>query len=121
MEGRRIMAKQAPKAKTKEVAFWDVDEDLKPYGRDRLLKGQAEGQYTGIIKFLSDKGMFKKKRRAVDANGKLLIRQVFASDLTEEGIAFVKAAHKAWFGSKASAKDPSNTALLEKYLKQVRG
>lgn len=104
-----------------EVAFWDVDEDLKPYGRDRLLRSQAEGQYPAIIKFLSDNGMFKKERRAVDANGKLLIRQVFARDLTDEGIAFVKAAHKAWFGSKASARDPSNTALLEKYLKKVRG
>ena len=116
------MAKQKPEEKkSKEVAFWDVDEGLIPYGRNRLAKSQAEGKYMGIIKFLSDNGMFKKKRRAVDANGKLLIRQVFAIDLTDEGISFVKASHKAWFGSKASAKDPSNTALLEKYLKKVRG
>jgi hypothetical protein len=116
------MAKQPPQVKkTKAIAFWDVDEDLKPYGRDKLLKSQAEGQYTAIIKFLSDNGMFKTKRRAVDANGKLLIRRVFGQDLTPEGIAFVKAAHKTWFRSKASAKNPSNTSLLEKYLKQVRG
>ncbi len=115
------MAKPVPKEQRKPIAFWDVDQDLKPYARDKLLKSQAEGQYTAIIKFLNDNGMFKKKRRAVDANGKLLIRRVFGQDLTPEGIAFVKAAHKAWFGSKASAKDPSNTALLERYLKQVRG
>ena len=116
------MAEQVPKEKKiKEIAFWDVDEDLKPYSRDKVLKGQAAGQYTAIIKFLSDNEMFKKKRSAVDANGKLLIRQVFAGDLTDEGIAFVKAAHSAWFESKASAKDPSNTALLEKYLGKVRG
>ena len=105
---------------SKEVAFWDVDEDIKPYGRDRLAKSQAEGKYMGIIKFLSDNGMFKKKRRAVDEHGKLLVRQVFASDLTEEGISFVRAAHSAWFASKTAAKNPENTALLEKYLKQVR-
>ena len=116
------MAKQAPKdERVKRIAFWDVDRDLMPYSRDKLLKSQAEGQYTAIIKFLSDHGMFKKKRRAVDANGKLLIRQVFGSDLTDEGIEFVKAAHKSWFRSTASAKNPSNTALLVKYLKQVRG
>ena len=116
------MAKQEPKGeKKKAVPFWDVDETLKAYGRDRVLRSQAEGQYTGIIKFLSDNGMFKKKRRAVDANGRLLIRQVFGSDLTDEGVKFVRAAHKPWFRSKVSATDPSNTKLLEKYLKQVRG
>lgn len=106
--------------KLKKVPFWDVDEDVKPYGRNRLARSQSEGKYTGMIKFLSDNGMFKKKRRAVDANGKLLIRQVFGSDLTDEGIAFVRAAHKSWFSSKTAAKDPTNTALLEKYLRQVR-
>jgi hypothetical protein len=116
------MAKKLAKKKTtKGIPFWDVDRDLKPYSRDKLLKSQAEGQYTAIIKFLSDHGMFKKKRQAVDANGKLLIRRVFGQDLTPEGIAFVKVAHKPWFSSKTSAKDPSNTALLEKYLAQVRG
>jgi hypothetical protein len=116
------MTKQATEGKPAgEVAFWDVDEDLKPYGRDRLLRSQAEGQYTAIIKFISDNGLFKKKRRAVDASGKLLIRQVFASDLTSEGIEFVKAAHRPWFRSAATAKDPTKTTILEKYLKQVRG
>lgn len=114
---KNALTKAAP---AKEIAFWDVERDLKPYGRDRVLRGQAEGQYTAIIKFLGDNGMFKKKRRTVDASGKLLIRRVFASDLTDVGIAFVKAAHRAWFRSKASAKDPSDTALLQKYLEQVR-
>jgi hypothetical protein len=86
-----------------------------------LLKAQAEGQYTAIIKFLSDNGMFKKQRPAVDARGKLLIRRVFGQDLTPEGVAFVRVANKPWFGAKASAKDPSNIQLLEKYLVQVRG
>jgi hypothetical protein len=108
------MATRKPKVKKeKEVAFWDVDEDLKPYGNNRVARSQSEGKYTGIIKFLSDKGMFKKKRRAVDANGKLLIRRVFESELTDEGIAFVIAAHRSWFRSKAAAKDPTNTAMLE--------
>src|ERR1051325_1406051 len=107
------MAKPARKdRRIKAIAFWDVDRDLKPYARDKLLKSQAEGQYTAIIRFLSDNGLFKKKRRAVDANGRLLIRRVFGRDLTERGIAFVRAAHEAWFRSKASARDPSNTALL---------
>lgn len=116
------MASREPeKEESKEVAFWDVDEDIKPYGRNRLAKNQAEGKYMGIIKFLSDNGLLRKKRRAVNANGKLLIRQVFASDLTDEGISFVKAAHKPWFSSKTAAENPNNTALLEKYLKKLRG
>ena len=102
------------------IAIWDVDEDLKPYGRDRELRKAAEGQYTGIIKFMSDNGLFKKKRRAVDADGKLLIRQVFDADLTEQGRAFVRLTIKPWFKSKVSAKDPGNTAILEKYLKELR-
>jgi hypothetical protein len=103
-----------------DIAIWDVDEDLKPYGRDRVLRSMAEGQYTAIIKFISDNGMFKKKRKAVDASGKLLIRQVFDNDLTEEGKAFVRLTIKPWFRSRVSAKDPGNTAILEKYLKEVR-
>lgn len=102
------------------IAIWDVDEDLKPYGRDRELKKAAENQYTGIIKFMSENGLFRKKRRAVDGEGKLLIRRVFDADLTEEGQAFVRLTIKPWFRSKASAKDPSNTAILEKYLKELR-
>jgi hypothetical protein len=116
------MEKQENKRESaQKIPFWDLDRDLKPYSRDKELKRQAEGQYTAIIKFISDNDMFKKKRRAVDADGRLLIRQVFGIDLTDEGVKFVRAAHKAWFRSKASAKDPSNTKLLEKYLKQVRG
>ena len=107
--------------KPAERAFWNVDESLRPYARDKELRRQVEGQYTGIIKFMSDNGLFKKRRRAVDEKGRLLIRQVFASDVTEEGIAFVKAAYRPWLRSKASAKDPSNTALLQKYLKKTRG
>jgi hypothetical protein len=107
--------------KPKEIAFWEVDEDLKPYRRDKLLKSQAERQYTGIIKFLSDNGMFKRKRRAVDLHGKLLIRQVFASDLTDEGIEFVKIAHRPWFRSKAAGENPTNIKMLEKFLKTMRG
>lgn len=103
------------------IAIWDVDEDLKAYGRDRELRKMAEGQYTGIIKFMSENGLFKKKRRAVDAAGVLLIREVFDRDLTDEGKTFVRATIKPWFRSKTSAKDPSNTAILEKHLKALRG
>ena len=102
------------------IAIWDVDEDLKAYGRDRELRKMAEGQYTGIIKFMSDNGLFKTKRRAVDAEGKLLIREVFDRDLTEEGQKFVRATIKPWFRSKTSAKDPTNTSILEKHLKELR-
>lgn len=102
------------------IAIWDVDETLKAYGRDRELKAMAEGQYTGIIKFMSDNGLFTKKRRAVDGDGKLSIRKVFDHDLTEEGRKFVRLTLKPWFRSKASAKDPSNTAILEKHLKELR-
>jgi hypothetical protein len=42
------------------------------------------------------------------------------TNLTTEGIAFVKAATEPWFRSKASTKTPDNLSLLEKYLKQVR-
>lgn len=102
------------------IAIWDVDEVLQAYGRDRELRRMAEGQYTGIIKFLADNGMFKKKRRAVDASGKLLIRQVFDADLTTEGQAFVRLTIKPWFRSKKSAKDPTDTSILETYLAKLR-
>ena len=105
---------------TAPIAIWDVDEVLEAYGRDRALRRMAEGQYTGIIRFLADNGMFKKKRRAVDASGKLLIRQVFDADLTTEGQAFVRLTIKPWFRSKKSAKDPTDTAILQTYLARVR-
>jgi hypothetical protein len=103
-----------------DIAIWDVDETLEAYGRDRALKAIVEGQYTGIIRFMSDNGLFEKKRRAVDAAGKLLIRQVFDRDLTKEGQKFVRLTIKPWFRSKTSAKDPSNTAILEKHLAKLR-
>jgi hypothetical protein len=105
----------------KKVELWNVDESLEPYGRNRLARSQVENKYTGIIKFLNDNGMFKKKRRVVDASGNLLIRRVFVGDLTDEGFRFVKAVLKPWFRSKTAAENPTNTALLEKYLKKVRG
>ncbi|SFN87705.1 hypothetical protein SAMN05216386_2049 [Nitrosospira briensis] len=116
------MAKKSGEKKEdiEDVEIWNVDETLKCYGRDRLLRSQAEGQFTAIIKFLSDNGMFKEKRQAIDENGKLLIRRVLVRDLTDEGFSFVKAVLKPWFGSKATARDPSNTTILEKYLKEVR-
>lgn len=104
-----------------DIAIWDVDEDLKAYGRDRELRAMAEGQYTGIITFMSEHGLFRKQRRAVDARGKLVLRQVFDRDLTEEGQNFVRATIKPWFRSKTSAKDPTNTAILEKHLRKIRG
>jgi len=45
---------------------------------------------------------------------------VYGRDLTPEGIAFVKAAQRSWFRSKAAAKDPRDTTLLENYLAKVR-
>jgi hypothetical protein len=116
------MARQKPAERDlKKVELWNVDEELKPYGRNRLAKSQAEGKYMGIIMFLNDNGMFKKKRRVVDKTGKLLIRRVFVGDLTDEGFEFVKAVLDPWFSSKIAAKDPTNTALLERYLKKMRG
>lgn len=109
-----------PKKNSKEISFWNVDETLKSYKGEPDLKKQAEGQYTGIINFMNENGLFKKKRKTVNAKGELAVREVFASDLTEEGIAFVRVAHSAWFNSKASAKNSTNVKLLEKYLKQVR-
>lgn len=103
-----------------EIPFWDIDEDLKAYSREPVLRKMAEGQLIGIIDFINENGLFKKKRKSYDASGKFLIRQLFASELTEEGIAFVKSAAKPWFRSKTSAKDPDNRQLLEKYLKLVR-
>lgn len=111
------MKKNTPK----EIPFWDIDEDLKAYGRDKVLRKMAEGQFIGILDFINENGLFKKKKNAYDASGNFLIRQLFASELTEEGILFVRAAHIAWFRSKASAKDPTNRKLLEKYLNQIRG
>ena len=109
------------KEEIEDVVLWNVDRTLRRYGGDRQLKGQAEGLYTGITKFLNDNGMFKKKRRAVDARGKLLIREISVGDLTDEGFEFLKKVMKPWFNSKAAAKDPTKTAILEKHLKQVRG
>ena|SRR5262249_10676327 len=116
------MAKKlATRSELKDVELWNVDEALEPYGRNRVAKSQTEGKYTGIIKFLNEHGMFSKKRRVVDANGRLLIRQVFVGDLTDEGLSFVRKVLKPWFSSKTAAKDPTNTAILEKHLKKMRG
>jgi hypothetical protein len=116
------MPKKLPtRRELKDVELWNVDEALEPYGRNRVAKSQTEGKYTAIIKFLNEHGMFRKKRRVVDAKGKLLIRQVFVGELTDEGLSFVRKVLKPWFSSKTAAEDPTNTAILEKHLKSMRG
>ncbi|WP_152562753.1 hypothetical protein [Caballeronia grimmiae] len=105
----------------KKVELWNVDESLESYGANRMARSQVENKYKGLIKFLNENGMFKKKRRVVDASGKLLVRQVFVGDLTDEGFRFVKEVLKPWLRSKTAAENPANTAILEKYLKKVRG
>jgi hypothetical protein len=120
MATKKQPAEESEGLAPEDIAIWDVDEDLKSYRREPELRRSVEGQYTGIIKFMSDNGLFKKKRPAVDAGGKLLIRQVYDRDLTDLGQAFVRLAIKPWFRSKTSAQDPGNTRLLEKYLRQLK-
>lgn len=97
--------------------FKDMD---MPYGNEKLLESIAQGQYIAIVSFINDNNLYKKKKRAYNAKGKFLLFELYSEDLTAQGQAFVKLAAEPWFRSRASAKDPGNIELLEKYLKQVR-
>lgn len=103
------------------VPFWDVDEDLKPYGKDKQARAAALRRYTAIIKFLADHGMFKDKKPAANDKGELVRRQVWGRDLTDEGVQFVRSAAKPWFSSKSSGGDPPKATILEEHLARVRG
>lgn len=101
--------------------LWDVDEELKPYRGVPDMKKMVEGQYTGFIRFMAEHGLFTTSSAVVDKSGKLTQRIIYLDELTKEGFEFVKLAENAWLKSKASAKDPSKTTLLDKKLAELRG
>src|SRR5262245_43956519 len=102
------------------IAIWDLDAILPSYRGVPELRRAVVNCYTSAIEFMMNNGLFKKKRRAVDGNGKLLLRKVFSRDLTREGLKFAPLVEHYWFRAKASSEYPANTALLEKHLATIR-
>jgi hypothetical protein len=102
------------------IAIWDVDSILPSYRNVPELRRAVVNAYTSAIKFMMDNGMFKKRRPAVGAKGRLLVRRVFSADLTREGNKFIMLAEYYWFSCKASNEYPANTAVLEKHLGTLR-
>ncbi|NML31951.1 hypothetical protein [Paraburkholderia antibiotica] len=69
-------------------------------------------------KFFSDNGLLTVD--AFDKSGKLIDRQYFKNDFTEEGLALCRRKVPAWMSSKGSKKDPPDMKLLEKALAEIR-
>ena len=73
---------------------------------------------TALIRFFADNELLKVK--PFDADGKLIDRQYFRSEFTDEGIALIKRKESAWLDSKASKKNPPDMKILEKALAEIR-
>ena len=73
---------------------------------------------TALIKFFADNELLKVK--PFDADGKLIDRQYFRSEFTDEGIALIKRKESVWLDSKASNKNPPDMKILEKALAEIR-
>lgn len=82
-------------AKEQRRILWDVDEQLQPYRGVPDLKKMVESQYTGLIQFMAEHGLFTTDSVAVDKSGKLIRRIVHLDELTREGFEFVKLAGNA--------------------------
>jgi len=102
------------------IAIWDLDSILPSYREVPELRRAVVNCYTSAIEFMMNNGLFKKRRRAVDQKGKLLVRRVFSSDLTRAGLKFAPLVEHHWFRAKASSEYPANTTLLEKHLATIR-
>ncbi|NNA21178.1 hypothetical protein HBN70_10435 [Pseudomonas lundensis] len=73
---------------------------------------------TALIRFFADNELLKVK--PFDADGKLIDRQYFRSEFTDEGIALIKRKESVWLDSKASKKNPPDMKILEKALAEIR-
>ena len=73
---------------------------------------------TALIRFFADNELLKVK--PFDADGKLIDRQYFRSEFSDEGIALIKRKESAWLDSKASKKNPPDMKILEKALAEIR-
>jgi len=106
----RLLMKLGRDEEAYDIIFEGFKDDI--YLRDKTLEVIAEGQFTAFYNFINDNGLFRIKKKKSP--------RYFSDGLTQKGEAFVKLAAEPWFRSKASAKDPGNIELLEKYLKQVK-
>lgn len=123
--GTRPDAKAKKARKQPEIDPWDLDQRLaaRRYGdkiAGAVMRHLAERHYAAAVRFLSEHGLLKSKRRVVDRDGVLVLRRVTSEDLTPEGVAFAAAASKTWFESERAFMHPENTAPLARLLAKLR-
>ena len=76
--------------------------------------------FDSYIRFLQGNGL---TTRQILAEGELPTAdtKIVRSDLTGEGIAFIKRAEQKWLGAVDRGTPPENTTILERELKKLRG
>ncbi len=73
---------------------------------------------TALRKFFSDNGLLTVD--AFDAKHNLIDREYRKDDFTADGMELLRRKEGAWLKSKASAKNPPDTKMLEKALAEIR-
>jgi hypothetical protein len=99
------------------AAYKTVDEggNIVPDLESQLI---VRRMLTARARFFSDNNLLTVD--AFDKSGKLIDRQFYKNDFTDEGLELCRRKVPAWMNSKGSKKNPPDMKLLEKALAEIR-
>ncbi|EKS67892.1 hypothetical protein BURK_022710 [Burkholderia sp. SJ98] len=105
----------------KDYAVWNIDELVSAYANVPEVARTVSETMEALFKFFETEGLLR--CRVTDSDGKLIKRQIMASEITEEGELFSTGPRNTvqrWLGSKGAQKSPPDMKMLEKALAESR-